>query len=135
MNKIINQYYNACNKIARSIDKKFDTLNAYWVWDRIGEIYSINDDMYLNMSDMATIVRLNISTDLVYQWDYHRTEHSDYYINLENFVQLYDWEGFSERYIAEVDKNRAYWNSPEWKAEEKRQFEEMTRNFIEKIWK
>lgn len=135
MTKIINQYYSACNKIAHAIDKKFDTLDSYWVWDRIGEIYSINDDMFLNMSDMVTIVRLDVSVDIFYAWNSHMTEYWEYPINLENFVKLYDGEGFSERYIEEVERKRAYWNSPEWKAEEKRQFEEMTRNFLKNIWK
>lgn len=135
MIKIINQYYNACNKIARSIDKKFDSSISYWVGDRIWEVYCINDNMFLNMSDMVTIVRLDISTDLVYAWIAHCMDHEDYRINLENFVKLYDGEWFSKRYIAEVERKRAYWNSPEGKAEEKRQFDEMKRNFLKNIWK
>ena len=111
----------------------------YWIaWDPTGtaEIY----DTYWSLGNMYEVLDKDYPKEDVWNWYWYTTENCDdriWYLNLDYFCTVYKgykWN-LSDIYKREVEarnKNTAYWNSPEWKAETDRVCKEMTDNFIKK---
>lgn len=112
----------------------------YWIWwDNLWTL-EINDT-YWNLSNIYEVLKNNYDKDKVFAWYDYITYYSskdsniwrEYYINMSTFMQLYDWtevKDFAKQYHERLDKQRKYWNSPEWKKETAKQMEELKEKLL-----
>ncbi len=78
-------------------------------------------DTYWSLSDMYDILKNQYPRDVVMaHYDYSvmfSGENREYYLNRGTFAKMYDGktpiEEWAKKHHEEVDKNRAYWESPE----------------------
>lgn len=113
----------------------------YFIWDDpTGTLWYA--DHFWSLSTMYEVLLKSYHKDDVWNWYYYTLENCwenrEAYLSLSAFCGLYKgytWE-LSEIYKLEIEKhnkNKAYWQSPEWKAETDRTWKEATDKFIN-LW-
>ena len=82
--KIVNEYLNIF------IEKQgFDAENCYWIGDKIGEIFSVNEQYYFSLQDIRFDVDNNIKAGAITDWqDEAINNKNKRHINYENYIKL-----------------------------------------------
>lgn len=134
------------DKLANEIMKEFiiymwwneyDVEYWQWIWEPGGTMDFGEWNFFYSLDDMVDVLRNQYDPKVVeahYDYQlYHRGEEWEYGINLKNFALVFKgWsvEEFAKVYHEETDKNRAYWESPEGKAETEKIMQKMTDKFL-----
>ena len=88
--KEITNYYQACEAIKdKFIEVYFDGDDSYgyWVANRIGEIYYIND-YFFDFSNMITALEFNATEKQLFYWhDFYMEIGEKNMINFENYIK------------------------------------------------
>lgn len=142
MNALCYQQQRLSDTIAAEfINKMYDNLDYpefYWIgWDPIGTIWYADD--FWSMTDMYEVLLKEYDKKDVWNWYYYTLDYCgdqrEAYLSLTAFCghyKCYTWE-LSDIYKLEIEKrnkNTAYWNSEEWKAETDRICKESIDKFI-----
>lgn len=116
-----------------------DTEDYYWVADDKTGTLEINDTWW-GLGTIHEVLKNNYPAEIVHKWYNYTLDNSgeerEYWINLEHFVKMYDGSNldeWAERYHKQLDKQRAYWNSPKWIAETEEQMKPLLEKFQEEI--
>ena len=82
--KIVNEY------LRIFIEKQgFDAENCYWIGDKIGEIFSVNEQYYFSLQDIRFDVDNNIKAGAITDWqDEAINNKNKRHINYENYIKL-----------------------------------------------
>ena len=121
-------------------------------WDPYGIIEY--NDYYWNMSEVFLVMDRWISPKVALAWYEYNSEASvrwdypvdidhkminEYILNLHSFSLIYDESetvnDFLLRYKEEVDDNKKYWNSEEWKEKIEKQNKKLLDKYLKDIWK
>lgn len=106
------------------------TEDYYWIAGDMTWTLEIND-YYWSLWDIYNILKKQYPRDKVFSWYDYSIYYSskdnslwrEYYINMDNFMRMYDWKmeikEFSRIYREKRDKDQFYWNSKEWQEKEK----------------
>lgn len=125
-----------------SEENEEDINDFYWIADNKTWTLEVNDT-YWSLGDIVEVLKNNYPRKKVFAWYDYSTYYSskdnnlfrEYYINMSNFMKMYDGEmevsEFSQIYREKRDKDQFYWNSPEGKKKE----EEMIKPLVDKYKK
>ena len=82
--KIVNEY------LRIFIEKQgFDAENCYWIGDKIGEIFSVNEQYYFSLQEIRFDVDNNIKAGAITDWqDEAINNKNKRHINYENYIKL-----------------------------------------------